>query len=676
MGGELPDLRTGADLDFTLTLGFQDLAAMISPQDLIVGLSGTAGTPMDFSAVTGSLDQDMASKLTTPGRGFALQASINVYRPAGATYFVREINVTFQAELCWIPVDSLNLTGIALTVRAYRETAESAWELGLTLKGDILVDTIPASVLAKIIIGNTSRAEITVNVQQWSGLTADVFLDTLIAGRRSTAGGTIVTAIDGIPPSLSENSYITESTASPLSAAIVIEKIDSLTTWDITSIDLNVAIPGYTWCPIPTVQDTVNISLRKPCFQLHARRKANDSAGSAPAAAATGFAAWNFSGRIGAILSLCKSQYQIPVFISYDSETKLTEIGGSLPDDLDGDLEMYGELDYAALDSGMNPARGKRLDLFGSAKAHPVPDESPLPLSNISKAGNRAERGVVFWFDQTTLTRVRFKVDYEKDPAKKTWQLTTDLAITNLGIIFEVENPRNGDNRKLAGYVYGKARVGEKTDLFAFVAGMSSKEANEFWVGFSVDYDPNGSLGVAAIGVISDRQFAGTEVRAPDAAKWDIQSFPVNPDSVLRSVSAKLVVKFVKDKTEGEGSTRKTRLSQVKVQLTVEGNWPICDGLNLTGAHLNVLLDRTAAGHYDWSVELFGIIERNGYLVEFLANVGHDSETTKFEVQVGLKKMDDTSKAIAASPAAVTEMGLFGTVRPGDSELAGQIPGK
>lgn len=660
--GDLPDLRTGSDIDFILTLTVKDRHGAISPEKLTTGLSGSEGKPMNFSAVTDSLDQDVASKLTSPGRGFALKTSITIHRTAGGKFFVREISVMFQAHVNWAPVDSLNLTDIGIFVQAYRESADSGWDFGLILRGQLLVkQKIPAAVVVKIIVGNVSRAELTVNVGQWSGLTADVFLDALVPHSVST-GGTIVTAINDIPPSLPGNDRITESMSSPLSASIVIEK-NSTTGWGIASIDLSVAMPGFTWSPI----DEDSVSLRDLSFELHVGRKAKSTA----ATVSTGSGSWDFSGSVGAVLSMRRGQFLIPVCISYDSKTKITEIRGTLQSG------SYGQLNVIATDPSINPSDSECVDLIGSAEKNPAPDESPLPLSNISTAHSGEERGLLLCFNGTTLTRARFKADYADGPGKS-WQITDDLAIKNLGIMFDVKNPRDEKTRKISGYVYGKAKVGDKTELFAFIAGMSSKEATEFWVGFSVDYDPDGSLGAEATAVISDNQFAGTEANAPDSAKWDVQNFPVKPDSVLRSIHAKLLVKFVKDKMEVASgkSSKKTRLSQIQVRFDAEGKWPICDDLSLTGAHLNVLVDRREKGGYDWSVELFGMVEKNGYQVGFVANVAHDSETTTFEVQVVLKKMDDTSKAVAASPAVVTEVGLFGKAKPADSELDGQIPGK
>lgn len=652
--GDLPDLRTGSDIDFILTLTVKDRYGSISPEKLTTGLSGSDGQLMNFSAVTNSLDPDVASKLTSPGRGFALKTSITIHRTAGGAFFVREINVTFQAQISWTPVKSLNLTDIGIFVQAYRESVDSGWNFTLLLTGQLLVNQeIPAAVAVKVIIGNASKAELTVSVGQWSGLTADVFLNALVSNSDS-AGGTIITAINDIPPSLPGNDHITESMSSALSASIVIKK-NATTGWGIASIDLTVAIPGFTWSP--SKEDRV--SLRDLSFELHVGRKEQSTA-------STGSGSWDFSGSVGAVLSMRRSQFMIPVRISYDSGTEITEIRGTLK------RGSYGQLNVIATDPSINPSDGEYLNLVGSAEDNPAPDKSPLPLSNISMARSGEERGLLLCFNGTTLTRARFKADYTGGP-EKSWEITDDLAIKDLGIMFDVKNPRDKKTRKVSGYVYGKANVGEKTELFGFIAGMSSKHANEFWVGFSVDYDPDGSLGVEARSVITDRQFAGSGASAPDSAKWDVHNFPDTPDTALRSIHAKLLVKFVTDKT---ASPEKTNLSQIKVRFDAAGEWKICNDLSLTAAHLNVLVDRREAGGYDWSVQLFGMVKKNIYQVEFMASLAHDSKTTTFEVQVVLKRTDDTSKAVAASPAIITEVGLFGKATPEDSDVNGQIPGK
>lgn len=71
----------------------------------------------------------------------------------------------------------------------------------------------------------------------------------------------------------------------------------------------------------------------------------------------------------------------------------------------------------------------------------------------------------------------------------------------------------------------------------------------------------------------------------------DVGSFPGKPDEAVKNAKARVLVKFAKD-AEGDNAQRKTRLSQVKVNVAVAGTWQIWDGLQLTDAYLNVLVER------------------------------------------------------------------------------------
>lgn len=672
--GDLPDLGTEKDVDFILTLTVTNRYSVVSPQDLAIGLSGKGDKHgFDFSKVTGSLDESLRKKLTSPGHGFALKTTITITRSSKGDYFVRDISLIVQAQMNWSPVEHLNLTDIGIFVRVYREgnKTEDSWKYNLSLKARMLVKETPVSVLVKIKIGDVSRAELTITADPWRGLTAHTFLSELVANDDSSKPIAFETQV---PPSLPGSDHLTKSTASPLSASIVISKTD-VSGWGIASVDLIVAMPGFSWSPIKNHP----VSLQDLRFELHVAKKTKVVTGTAGTAGSTGTAgspgSWDFSGAVGATLSMRKGHFLIPVSISYDSKSKVTEIKGTLPDGI------YGQLDAIAMDPCINPKGGGFMKLNENANKSPAPESSPLQLSKISSGYTGKNRGLLLRFDKTTLTRARFNAEYTGEK----WELTSDLTITDLGIMFDIENPRDTKTRSISGYVFGKATIQKKTELFAFVAGVSDPKRLELWVGFSIMHDPNGTLGAKPTELISDSQFAGESAAAnstgaPDAEKWKVH-FPVKPDSVLKSLEAKLLVKFLKvkpDESAGGGSPEKkskTTLSQIKVQLAAEGTWEIWDGLSLVDLHLNVLADRRAEGGYDWSVDLYGKIVKNNYQVEFVANVKHDSKTTQFEVQVKLKEKD-TNKVVPPSVDAVAGISLFGDVKPNDEELNKQIPRK
>ncbi|KAH8144674.1 uncharacterized protein LAJ45_11335 [Morchella importuna] len=685
--GELPDLRKDAPTEFTLSVAVLAAEDLATPEDVAEALAGD-DTDLGLGPVIGGLDKDVAGALRNPSatQG-ALFAKVTVLRTTDGTYFVKEVRVSVAARFEWAPIERLKVTNASVDLRAWRTTAQSDWEYAAKVSGKMEIGQAVATVVGKLNINvggagaaAENSAEVTVRVEARRGVSAKKLISELVG--EEAAG-----KVTGVPPDLPDVEDCLEGTSAAAEAVVRIEKGAAATGsgWGIKNVAVKVELSGFVWEVVDgfAVQDIAFALLvtRGPATESGESSESGESRALTARREESGSGTenkWVFKGWVGATMSMREGQFIIPVSISYDSNTDLVTIKGTLPDD------GYGQLTALAADpslltlpeneGGVEEEEEDMPDLLAdSADKHPVTTECPLHLSDVASPTEGKDRGLLLQFTSTTLTRARFEANHNVD-----WQVTENLKITHCGIMFDVKEPRDKAKRNISGYVYGSATIGQDIKLFAFAAGMKDKTDTAFWLGFSVDYEPEGSLGVKPTDLISDQKFCGEGTTEPDSAGWDVGSFPGKPDEVVKNAKARVLVKFAKD-TEGDEAQRKTRLRQVKVNVAVGGTWQIWEGLELTDAHLNVLVERRKGieGGYDWAAELFGAVRANGtYRVQFLALAKHDVKETSMAVAVTLVKETAAGedKPVVPSPKALTETGVLGKVTPEKNETDGTIP--
>lgn len=101
------------------------------------------------------------------------------------------------------------------------------------------------------------------------------------------------------------------------------------------------------------------------------------------------------------------------------------------------------------------------------------------------------------WLELTPATLTRAVAWTGRSPT--IWQSYIAASIR-----FGVKHLRDASKRCIVGYVYGTATVGRSTTLFAFAAGMRNKTGANFWLGVSIHYQPEASIGVKPTKLISD----------------------------------------------------------------------------------------------------------------------------------------------------------------------------
>jgi hypothetical protein len=639
--GELPDVRQNTDMDFTLTLTAMDGDASIAPDKLLSELSSS----INYKSITDSVDSELSTELQRSDPSFVAQAAITVRRTASGEYYLRKAGIKLRAKLEWKPVDGLDLKKLGLSLSASRASKTAAWEYKLVLAGQMFVKAFPLSVGVDIDIAKASRAALVITGGRVSGISTS---DVLAALVNPTASSESLKAIkDVAPPSLNGYGTMVNTGGTQFLISGVIQKDANGSSWYLSSIDIGVSLAGLQWSPLSNDE----LVLRDMRFALFARHTVVPKS------------EWTYGGSIGAVLSLREGQFIVPVSISYDSKTSITTLQGTLPD------KVYGQLDALASDYYIRPEEGLYTGLSDSAKSKPAPDSSPLSLSMVKDPKQGTQRGLWLSFKETKLTRTRFKADYHG-----TWALTDTLTINDMGILFDVQNPRDSDKRTVAGYIYGKATLATSVKLFAFIAGVDSPTAAEFWIGFSAQYDPNASLGVSAKDVIADAKFADINVPVDG---WEMPDFPASPNDSLTSAEAKLLVKVKRVKQANE-QPAKTKLEQIKVNAKVSHKWTLFDDVATATAELNVLVNANKSGEgFSGYLELRGELQakagQDAYNVDVLVKVqrGEDKKN-EFTAQIIATKGSLGEKA---SPKKLTGLDIFGSKELNTADMEGQVPG-
>jgi hypothetical protein len=640
--GELPDVRQNVDVDFTLTLTATDGDAAIAPDKLLTELSSS----INYKSITNSVDSELSTELQRSDPSFVAQAAITVRRTAGGEFYLRKAGIKLRSKLDWKPVDGLDLKQLGISLSASRGSKAADWEYKLVLAGKMLVKTFPVGVGVEIDIAKASHAALVITAGRLSGVgTSDV----LAAIVNPTASSESLKAVkDTAPPSLTGYDKMVNTGGTEFLISAVMQKDTNAGGWYLSSVDIGIALSGLEWSPLGK-DELVLQDMRFALFALHTVVPKSE---------------WTYGGSIGAVLSLREGQFIVPVCISYDSKTSITTLQGTLPD------KIYGQLDALASDHYIRPEKGSYTGLSDSAKSKPAPDSSPLSLSRVKDSKEGTQRGIWLCFKETKLTRARFKADYHGS-----WALTDALTLNDMGILFDVQNPRDADTRRVAGYIYGKATLATSVKLFAFIAGVDSPTAAEFWIGFSAQYDPNASLGVAAKVVIADTKFADIKVPVDG---WEMPDFPTTPKDSLTSAEAKLLVKFKRVKSENGDKAAKTKLEQIKVNAKVSHKWILFDDVATADAELNVLVNANKDGEgFSGYLELRGGLQaksgQDTYGVDVLVKVqrGEDKKN-EFMGQIIATKGSQGEKA---SPKTLAGLDIFGSKELNVADVKGQVPG-
>lgn len=566
----------------------------------------------------------MAGQIEAPdgiGTGYCLNASLHIRREAkaGSAFFLQSVDNAFAGALDWeIIPNKLKLQNLALGFRAQRETGQSTWESRFQFRGDIGFGSP----------GVIATAEGRLDVRDVASLLS---LDFSVTARGCAAGLELVDFLSGtalnanataeLPPSMS----FAGAKKNPFSARLDLAREGGTGgTWALASAVVRILWSDPFWVP----GDVSTIYLQDLFFRFAiVRRKAG---GAVPPAETRSDGNFDYALLIGG--SLVLQDLLVSASLKYASESKTFTLLCALPEAGVGTLQDL--LCYEAL----NPPGAKEgHDIVKAGSARPVPEAVPVDLAWCDKAGG-SDRKLVLCFQEATLTRLQLSAALGQP-----WQVSDKVTVTNMGIFFDIENPRalNGTTTRIRGYAYGTVDIGSLR-VNGFVAGVSDATQSAFLLALSAELDPAAPLKHKPEGVFGalDQKISGV------AATYVLpESFPSSGSvtAVLAAVEAKVVLQLSQAKVREE---YKVSLDGVAASLTVAPRWLIFPGVELESVGIGFISTKKLAADntttWAYMAELSGKVSSAqatassaAYSVVLTARVfGESSEASKFTASV------------------------------------------
>ena len=520
------------------------------------------------------------------GTSFATSALLVIQKPVTGPFFLQRVEIDFASDLNWpIIQDRVELSEVSLGLILEHTLAAGPWNATLDINAVATIDDVNLQAAGQVSLGDVSSIDLRIRAGTRSGIAPEDALNKFVGAGTDAQ----VDSQFELPPTAT----LPDDDQDPFEASLVLQKDAS--GWYLQAANARLFWQEEFWYPI----DGINISLQQLYFEFIAQREAplaNQTPSSMPLA---------FNAAFGGSITL----YNLPmaVVVTYQSKASTTTLTCTIDDDSNISLQ-----DIAA-DSLLNPAPApsKTLtshDLNQEASTNPVPDSVPVDMSWCSSRIWGTQRFCILTFTASELTQLQLKANFELN-----WQVTSQLAVTGMGIYFDITNPTSSDKPSvIKGYAYGSILIANAVNLFAFVAGVSQPSGpRQFALGLTLSYDPNASLGTSPQSIISDPKFLG------DVVATDLWTFPTSaPDTAnvsgaVTSVNAQMTMRLQQSADPDDASEYLTSIVSMQASLAITGQWTVFDTITLEQLTLNVVvLPGTAAtqNKISYYAQLLGVV--------------------------------------------------------------------
>jgi len=679
VSGDLPDLQSGSELDFTFRLQLEDPQETLDARDFLSALDST----LSFDTATASVSQDVKSQLVDYSSQL-LDVTIVLHRTAAGTFFLKTLTLDLQAGFDWSPIEDVPVRNLAVSVNMTRAGATLPWQYYVDVSGVILVRDVQIQAKAQFNVADSSGVKLIMELSSLVGVGPADFLDIFAPGTADSAKAAVVTQL---PPDLSYLGAYIDRGHSGLRVTVLLESRPS-STWSVSSIEILMSFHGVIWqSPAPnnntsqritlediymvariSHQDTTTPTLSHAVVATSVNTSTADhvKVSVTKSLVATTTTTWKYSGILGGIVNLRNGQFSLAVTASYDSVQDITLLQATLPDGTFGSIsDLGGDLSFS-------PAGIVPVDLGNASSVAQVPTESPVQLTLAEDVTGGTNRMLRLSFSGTELVRLLLRAQYSSIGG---WQLTDAITLIDMGIMFDLINPQNLDPTKVSttGLVYGSVTISESFKIFALIAGVKDNTSTDIWASFSVTLIPRSTLGVAPTNVISDPKLLG---RAPPVADWGLpSSFPAANTAVsdaLASTDAFLDVKFHKESSNFS-------LLLLRLRAFTNSPWEIFSGLTLLSAELDIYLQKPQN-----NAELPGYVTVSGssqigdasspYIVDTEATFQRNAAAqNSFRVTLNFSQLSGFGNVL---PATITGLSAFGSNAFDISAVTRQIPGE
>ncbi|KFY95490.1 hypothetical protein V500_02757 [Pseudogymnoascus sp. VKM F-4518 (FW-2643)] len=674
VSGTLPDLQSDRETDFTFSLRVSNLLQGISAEDFLAAFS----VGPSYAALTASLDEDVTAELLKGDANCISEMTLVLHRNQDKSFYLKQISFNLRAGFDWKLNADITVKRVSFSANAIRLTSTADWQYEMGIQGAVRVgdDTVTATALVSL--KDTSLLTLQLSVSATQTVTGPQLIDFFVPGASARTSKLVV---DTLPPRMTPYQNVLDSVDNPLNAKVVFKKDSQPKAyWTLSSVDVKIFLSGVLWQSIgKDDNDMLKLTLGDLFFSLqvqlattetfvlppiHDMKAMDTERGTLITTRVSQITTtYDYKGEIGGVLILFEGQFRLDVKVAYNSTKKLTAFTATLPDG------VYGPLNIMAADKAFNPALTAPADLVDTAKDAPAPADSPLSLETVEAPLIATERGLWITFSETELSRAVFKAHFQDN-----WALTTNIKLTNLGILFDIKTPQDKTARSTSGYVYGIFQIGTGLQLLAFVAGTKTLKSTRFLAGISanlVNPLPDSPLQIAPDGVLSDPAFVGQTVPTDN---WGLPPFPMDvATDVLSSVNAYLIVELVQ-----VGESASTQLSSVRARASGEGTWDVYTGVQVKGAlTLDVVIrtDKTTSdfvGH----VELGGTctigLDVSQYIISF---IGHVERSAGAPLSYSLIfSIVSAASGSFPTPTTIAALTAFGGTTVDENKLAGKIP--
>ena len=506
------------------------------------------------------------------GVSYVASAFIMVEKPVTGSFFLKQLALALDSDVNWTLIpERLNLSDVSISASLSHDAAGAPWNAFLGIDAGLVVNKFPLLVRGQVeMADNVWAIDLSVGARPMSNITPETVLETVLGSEPST--GFDKSKYDSalqLPPSAE---YPTNGEV-PFSANLAVRKDGSESPWYISAAGVTLDWDEMFWYPFPGVDLSIDALYFSGTLQRDATKETE-----------TGklyTAPFAYQAAFGGSLTL--ANYPLSVLVTYDSPSLTTTLICTIDDSANVSLQ---DLASDALINPSDPSKAHNLNL--AAQDAPVPDSLPLDLSLCNDSVWRTDTSCMVQFDDTTLSRVQLKANFEVN-----WQITEALQVTNLGIFFDITNPISDDLASVVqGYAYGSVLIGSSTTVFAFIAGVKDSKMAEFAVGLTASYSPGSSLGVTSPqNVFNDPKFSVSGLSADTWKNWSLpSSFPetANVADTVASVYASMLLRVSQVAKKDVPGTYDTNISSLQASLQVTGNWPIFDTIALTDLYLRV----------------------------------------------------------------------------------------
>lgn len=263
------------------------------------------------------------------------------------------------------------------------------------------------------------------------------------------------------------------------------------------------------------------------------------------------------------------------------------------------------------------------------------------------------------------------------------WQIIQDkVKFENLGICFDVRNPRQESKRKMAGLLYATWKL-SSVELFVYVLGKKDAQDTDFWAGLSIKKSPKGSS-KKALDIINDPKFASGEsgsdskLTLPVKLPTDIKANPEDQQVAAGlKFDGRLMAHFFKNKKADKSFV----LKDVSIYIDLESPFTISD-YEMVGSFFMDLRIKYAMikEKRDFSCHMKGgLVFENGLYLSVEAEIPMNNKKPPAEDQKPDaekdKKIESTAKKLTmdVSTRKTKVEKYLGKVRVKDDDIVGLV---